>query len=251
MKIEINMDRELMQNLGPYGFFIIIYYKAIFDKTGKVPSFNQTSKELGISYLKVRDSLARSYSILFINNNKYNKYYTFIESKSKQAYETINNREEKKKKDGSKVKGIEEERIWKYIVTQVQQHFQEKIPSSFYWKTNMWVTKLLKGIGKDKNKLDKYIQWFIYNKKDIIGKFNAGIFCCDSMVNEYLKNPQKNNEITRKRIKDKKEKFEEKAKKQNQKLLDKILLKMQEGEKLDKYDIENLDNFKEEGFYIG
>lgn len=251
MKLEINIDRELMQQLGPYGFLIVTYCKAIFDKTGKVPSFNQTSKDLGISYLKVRDSLARSFNILFLNNNKYNKYYSFINSKSEQAYNTINRINDKKKEEGSKMKGIEEQRVWKHIIASVQPHFQEKIPSSFYWRTNMWVTKLIKAIGKDEEKIEKYTQWFVYNKKDSIGKFNAGIFCCDSMLEEYLKNPDRNNAITRKRIKIKKEKFKEKADKQNKKILDKILIKIADGIELDKYDEENLRNLKEEGFYVG
>lgn len=240
-----------MQQLGPYGFLIVVYAKAIFDQTGKAPSFNQTSKDLGISYLKVRDSLARSYNTIFLSNNNYSKFYSFIEDKSKQAYNTINNRNKEKKREGGKVKGIEEQRIWKHIISVVQPFYKEKIPASFYWRTNMWVTKLLKAFNSNEKKIEEYTQWFIHNKKDSIDGFNAGIFCCDSMLKEYLQDPRKNNNMTRKRIKIKKEKFEEKAEKQNKKLLNKILLKMAEGEVLDKYDLENLRNLKEEGFYVG
>ena len=50
-------------------------------------------------------------------------------------------------------------------------------------------------------------------------------------------------------MKDKKKDFEKKAKKQDLKLLDKILQKIADGKELDEYDEENLEYFKEEGYY--
>lgn len=250
MKIEIHTDRELMQQLGPYGFIVITYYKAIYEKTGKLPSYTQTSKDLGIGYVKVRDALARVHNFIFLNNNKYSKYYKFIEVKSKEAYKTIKKRNKKKREEGKTYKGVIEERIWLYIINKVQPHFKEKIPTSFYWRTNNWISNLIEKLGQDKKKIDNYLQWFIYNKAKSIGQFNAGIFCCDKMIDEYLRSPNENNEITRKKIKVKKEEFKKKAEKQNQKLLDKIILKMKDGEELDRYDIATLKSLEKEGFYV-
>lgn len=248
LKIEIHINRELMKDLGPYSFFVIAYYKAIYEKTGKIPSYNQATKDIGISYVKIRAALARVYS--YLSNNKYKKYYKFLNSKSLEAYKTVKARNDRKRARGQTFKGDFEEKLWQYITKKIQPHFQLKVTTHFDWRTNQWVSNLLNHFGKNKKIIDAYIDWYIHNKIETIGKFNAGLFCCDSMLEEYLQNKKHNNEITRKKIKTKKSQFEAKAKRQNQKLLDKIIIKIQNKEELDKYDLENLENLKEEGFYV-
>lgn len=245
MIIDLEINRKFMRELGSYAFFVLSYYKAFYEKTGMVSSITQAAKDLGMSYLKTRASLARIYYILTESKCIKNiNVYNFIRDRARGAYETESRRNKKRKE-----KGIEERILWKSIVSSIQDHSKKKISTGFYWKTQAWMNSLIKKIGKEK--IEDYTKWFIENKLDIIDSFNAGIFSCDSMIAEYLK--RKHNDrrsSSRKRIKDKQDKFKSHAIKQDKEMLCKILKKKSKGE-LDIYDKEMLKHLREKGVWDG
>ena len=200
---------------------------------------NKASKDLGISFLKVRSSLARIYYTI-----KDLSLYNFIKDKAYKAYKTEYNKEVEGKK-----KGTRERAVWNDILSRIQEEAypHERVPSGFYWKTEMWVKNLLKKVGEEN--ISKYTTWWIKNKTEYVDNFNAGIFCCDKMIDEYKK--IKHTGVSRKRIKDKKKTFENQSDEEIKKTLSNILKKKKSGKKLDSYDIEILKDLKEKGYYNG
>ena len=240
-----------------------MYFKGVYESTDKIPPMNKASRDLGISYLKIRESLARIYSALFLNINIINsntnnsigvnstsvstiikkeerrrvafrEYYSFIEAIAEKAYNSTKNYNERRKE-----KSLEGRTIWNGILSRIQESYNTRIPSGFYWKTQSWLKNLLEKV-KEEN-ISEYTEWWINNKAREVGKFNAGIFCCDSMIQEYKKDI-KSWRISRssKRIGDKKKDFKNDSKKEDLKMLDKILVKMEkingEGGELTKYE---------------
>ena len=229
-----------------------MYFKGVYESTGKIPPMNKASRDLGISYLKIRESLARIYSALFLkyniinnnatstsvnnstnkinNNNKeekkrssFREYYSFMEEITEKAYNSTKNYNERRKE-----KSLEGRTIWNGILSRVQESYNVRIPSGFYWKTQSWLKNLIKGIGEEN--ISEYTEWWIDNKVKQVGKFNAGIFCCDGMIDEYKKGIKSwRMSYSSKRINDKKKDFKRDSKKEDLKMLDKILKKMEEG----------------------
>ena len=230
---------------------------------------NQASRDLGISYLKIRESLARVYSALFLKfnintstsvsnstsvNNKrreergkasFREYYFFMEEITEKAYNSTKNYNERRNE-----KSLEGRMIWNGILSRVQRSYNTRIPSGFYWKTESWLKNLIKGIGKEN--VSEYTEWWVDGKVKQFKKFNAGIFCCDSMIEEYKKGI-KSWKMSRssKRIGDKKKDFKKDSKKEDLKMLDKILKKMEEaergGEGLTKYEKRSIMYLKKKG----
>ncbi len=230
--------------------YVLIYFKGVYESTGKTPAMNKASRDLGISYLKIRESLARIYSALFLkiniinsntstssstsSNNSYSyikkeerrrislrEYYSFIEEIAEKAYNSTKNYNERRKE-----KSLEGRTIWNGILSRIQESYNTRIPSGFYWKTQAWLKNLIKGIGE--TNISEYTEWWIDNKAKQVGKFNAGIFCCDGMIDEYKKGIKDwRRSYSSKRISDKKKDFKRDSKKEDLKMLDKILMKME------------------------
>lgn len=252
-----------------------MYFKGVYESTGKISPMNKASRDLGISYLKIRESLARIYSALFlkiniINNNtstsssisssnsndiykkkeerrriSFIEYYSFIEEMAEKAYNSTKNYNERRKE-----KSLEGRTIWNGILSRVQESYNVRIPSGFYWKTQTWLKNLIKGIEEEN--ISEYTEWWIDSKVKLVKKFNAGIFCCDSMIDEYKKDMKDwRMSRSRKRIVDKKKDFKKDSRKEDLKMLDKILMKMEEvdrgGEGFTKYEKRCMMYLKKKG----
>ena len=225
-----------MRKLTPYGLHVLVYYKAYFESTGELPSMNQTSRDLGISYLKVRSSLAHIHLTVKDNN-----FYSFINDKASRAYSTVSNNDIRKDR-----KGLEGKTIWNEILSQVQEAYKKRIPSGFYWKTQSWLNNLIKSVGKES--LPEYTKWWISEKAEVVDGFNAGIFCCDSMIEEFKRTKKSRKHIeSRKRIE--KKDFKKDSEKEDFKLLDKILIKIQEKQDLNIYDKRCIAYLKKKGLF--
>jgi len=228
----LNLTKNLLRQLKPYGFFVLTYYKATHDLTGEVASINEVSRELGISYLKVRKALSE----IFLATRNFN-YYSFIYDKAKSCYET----ESRRSKD-NKRKDAQGEAIWSRIVSLVQEAYRKRIPSSFYWKTQAWLQNLLKQIPAEE--LPIYTEWWIKEQSHKL-EFNAGIFCCNSMINQYKKVRQQSKEsASRKRIKRKTEDFTQQSQQEEQRIVRNILKKRKSGKELSKEEFQILREWK-------
>lgn len=249
MKIEIVMNREMMRKLTPGGVTVLIYCKAVFEAKDKVASLNEISKDLGMSFIRARESMSRIYLTLFTDERKkaYIEQYGFLEEKTEKAYNSVVNRRE-----GKKLKDEKERNIWNRVLIKVQEHYTKKISSNFYFKTVAKVKRLIERVGEDN--IEKYADWWIDNKKDKVDGFNTGIFCYDGIIDEFLKVKKsyvKKDHSSRLRIKRKKDVFSQKAEDEGAKILDRLKKKMRAGYSLDVYEIEMLKHFKEEGSYNG
>jgi len=249
MKLEIILNREMMRKLTPYGVCLLIYYKAVFETKDKIASLNSASKDLGMSFLKAREALARVYITLFTDERKkaYIEHYGFIEKKSKEAYEATKNRRE-----GKKLKDERERNIWNRVLIKIQEHYTKRISSNFYFKTAIKVKLLINKIGEEN--LDLYCDWWIDNKKEKVDGFNAGIFCFEGILDEFLKIKKgyvKKDSRKRLRIEKKKDIFSQKAEDDESKILERLKAKIRSGRELGKYEKEMMRYFKEEGLYNG
>jgi len=234
MKLTLEINKKLF-TLNPQSFKILIYYKTFYSLYKKVPSMRRVSEDTKISYHTIRKAVIELY--LFLKNDadahpSLYKEYSFILSKIESVYN--------KYMDVDKIPK-EEEIIWNRILVEAVKH-NHKNPPEYYWKIGISIRKLMRVIGGEN--IDKYIKWF-FKYKTHISKFNVGIFCYDGIITEFKADLG----LLKKTISSKKRKevFEEEAKEEEKRILNKLLERKEKGI-MDEYDRELLSYYKKQGW---
>jgi len=242
MKLTIFITTKMVQKLKGYPFTILIYYFAYFKKNDEIPSMRKIQKALKISYPKVRESVVAIYSFFKSDNHAdshtllENNYYSPILTKIRDIYTKYTNSSLSKK-----VVSVEEI-TWNRIVDEAGKYYTNI--GRFYWRTKSWVHYLIKEVKQEG--IDEYIKWFFEKKAGTIEDFNAGIFCCSGMIQEY-KNSKKIKYKLKTSSVEKKETFREQAEEEQKKIF-KNLMKRKEKNQLDEYDEELLKYFRSIGW---
>jgi len=117
--------------------------------------------------------------------------------------------------------------------------------SKYYYKVQIWLHNLFQSIKEEE--LEVYLDWFVNNRLYRLDSFNAGILCCNKMVENFKRTGADYIlQNSRKRIKNKEKDFDSQRKTEKQKFLNSILEKKQQGKRLSSFDKEALKYLQDE-----
>jgi hypothetical protein len=231
--------------LGAESFFVYIYYIAFKKKEGKFPSQSKTVKELSLTTSKVQNALSK----LFVISNRTPYKETNLYFSALEIYEEVGKKLEiskEKRKERNKKAMDKFEGIWKNkILPHIPDKYLNERNTQYFYKIQSGILNLFR-YGIKENDIPIFVDWFVKIKLPKLDGFNYGILTCNPMIEEFI-NKGANYLLSnsKKRIEDKRGKFESDASGEEKKLLESLKKKIESGEKLDEFDKELVTHFQE------